>query len=126
MKNTDFLISCKGEVIHYHKQFLSAASIVFARMLETNMKEVIILQKFHFNLFLFTDQVQASIKFSISCIFQGKKHSVDHIQALCGVKGSHNQFNIGYHVSGTGLYKVSVKIGEHHVVSSPLLLFSSY
>ena len=67
-----------------------------------------------FQSFLCIEQVQGSIKFCISYILQGKKHSVDHIQALCGVKGSHNQFNIGFHVSGTGLYKVSESKSQHY------------
>jgi len=41
MENTDFVISCEGVEIHCHKHFLTAASPVFARMLETNMKEAI-------------------------------------------------------------------------------------
>ena len=49
-----------------------------------------------FQSFLCIEQVQGSIKFCISYILQGKKHSVDYIEAMCEVNGSHKQFNIRF------------------------------
>jgi hypothetical protein len=69
---------------------------------------------------VFTEQVQAKIKFAISSKFQGKKQRVPLRQDLCGMSGDHDNFRIGFSLTQPGLYKVIVKLGDTHVVNSPL------
>jgi len=72
---------------------------------------------------LFTDMIQAEIKFSIKK--KGSKEAVPYCKEDCKLSEDKRSFQIAFLMTGPGTFVVTVLLYDQHVVDSPLTIIAS-